>query len=83
MTGSSPLTRLASLEQRKMFFPANLRRLDRLARIVLGLGMIAVGWGSADGLPAFALRIFALYPLLTGALGWSPVLEILRFRAKS
>jgi hypothetical protein len=63
-------------------FSANLHRLDQLARIVLGVGMMAAGWSAPDGVLAFALRIFAFYPLATGIVGWSPAYAILGFRTK-
>lgn len=65
-----------------MLFPANLQRLERMARIVLGTGMMVGGWIAADGVVAFALRLFAVYPLATGLVGWSPLYEIFTFNRK-
>ncbi len=39
--------------------------------------MLIVGWGSAWGSWTLALRVFALYPLITGLAGWCPVYALL------
>lgn len=57
---------------------SNLAAWDRTLRIVLGLGMLYLGWSDlVDGVWAIALVIFAWVPLLTGILGWCPVYSIL------
>lgn len=50
---------------------------DRVVRVALGLIMLIVGWGG-DGSWDLALRVFALYPLITGVVGWCPVYALLR-----
>lgn len=57
---------------------ANLATWDRVARILLGLAMLYLGWSDlVDGVWAIALVVFAWVPLLTAALGWCPVYSIL------
>lgn len=63
-----------------MLFPANLHPLDRLIRLALGLAMMLIGWHAQDATPAYALRLFAIYPLLTAIVNWCPAYEILGFR---
>lgn len=65
-----------------MLFSANLHVVDRVARLVLAIGMFVTGWNTDDGTLAFVLRLFAFYPLATGLMGWSPVYEIFSFRTK-
>ena len=55
----------------------NTGDFDRVVRVALGLIMLVVGWGS-DGSWVPALRVFALYPLITGLSGWCPVYALLR-----
>ena len=50
---------------------------DRVLRVALGLLMLVVGW-RGDGSWALALRVFALYPMITGVTGWCPVYALLR-----
>lgn len=63
-----------------MLFPVNLHALDRLARMVLGVLMMVIGWNAEAGVVAFVLRLFAFYPLITGLVGWDPIYALLRFR---
>ena len=55
----------------------NAGATDRVVRVTLGVVMLAVGWGS-DGSWVLALRVFALYPLITGLVGWCPIYALLR-----
>ena len=44
--------------------------------------MLALGWLiDGDGW-ILALRVFALYPLVTGLAGWSPLYALLRIRTR-
>lgn len=57
---------------------SNLAARDRAVRILLGLGMLYLGWSAlVDGVWAIALVVFAWAPLLTGMLGWCPVYSML------
>lgn len=56
----------------------NLATWDRLLRAVVGVLILAVGWGA--NLPlivSLALKILGWVPLLTGLLGWSPLYSLL------
>jgi hypothetical protein len=51
---------------------------DRALRILLGIGMIYLGWFVLeDGLLGATLKIFGFIPLLTGLLGWCPFYSLL------
>jgi Inner membrane protein YgaP-like, transmembrane domain len=46
---------------------------DRVVRIALGVLLLVVGWaGLVPGWWALACKLFGLFPLLTGLLGWDP-----------
>lgn len=51
----------------------NLTQRERAARLVLGALLLTAGWVAHGGDWLPPLRIFALYPLITGAGGWSPI----------
>ena len=56
----------------------NLSALERLFRIGLGAGMLAMAWsGAVGGLAGRALEVFAWVPLFTGLLGWCPFYALL------
>lgn len=56
----------------------NLSTLDRSIRIVLGLLMLAAGWGGLVlGVWRIGLEIFGWVPLATGLLGWCPIYALL------
>ena len=61
---------------------SNTSPLERLVRVALGVLMLSLGWQESAGW-AFALRIFALYPLITGLAGWCPIYALLRWSSKS
>ena len=57
---------------------ANLSPLDRSIRIILGVLMLAAGWGGlAGGVWNIALQVFGWVPLLTGLIGWCPIYALL------
>ena len=63
---------------------ANESGLDRLARLLIGALVLAVGWlGPVDDLLGVACRILGWYPLVTGALGWSPLYAVLGLSTRS
>ncbi len=58
---------------------SNLELRRRLLRLMLGALMLAIGWWGieADGsVWAVPLRVVALYPLLTGLVGWCPMVSL-------
>lgn len=54
---------------------------DRIARVVLGVVLIYLGFSDTvgGGLGTF-LGILGFIPLLTGLMGWCPIYAILKFR---
>lgn len=57
---------------------SNLSNLDRAIRIVLGLLMLAAGWGGlATGVWRIGLEVFGWVPLATGLIGWCPIYALL------
>ena len=54
---------------------------DRIARVVLGVVLIYVGFSStvSGGLGIF-LGIVGFVPLITGLVGWCPIYAITKFR---
>ncbi len=54
---------------------------DRIARVVLGVVLIYVGFSStvSGGLGVF-LGVLGFVPLITGLVGWCPIYAITKFR---
>lgn len=54
---------------------------DRIARIVVGLVFLYLGWsGMVGGTLGSVLKILGFVPLLTGLIGWCPLYSLLKFR---
>ena len=54
---------------------------DRIARIVLGIVMLYLGWaGVVTGGWGVFFKVIGFVPLLTGIAGWCPVYALLKFR---
>lgn len=54
---------------------------DRIARVVLGIVLIALGFsGAVEGGLGTALGLIGFVPLITGLVGWCPLYAIFRFR---
>jgi hypothetical protein len=52
-------------------FKVNESKWDRILRVVLGVVMLALGWGGmVGGTWGWVLRIVGFVPLLTGLVGW-------------
>ncbi len=61
----------------------NLAPWDRLLRVVIGGGMLALGWlGIAPGLWGVACQLFGWFPLVTGLVGWCPFYVLTGFRTR-
>jgi hypothetical protein len=61
-----------------MKLPVNVGSVDRIARIVLGVGLVAVALGGSVAGPLVAVAwIVAAIALLTGALGFCPLYFLL------
>lgn len=62
----------------------NLSSWDRWLRVVLGVSVLVVGWGTElSEVGGLALRIFGWIPVLTGLLGWSPLYSLLDITTQS
>jgi hypothetical protein len=56
---------------------------DRILRVLLGVGMLLLGWfAMGEGIFGAAFRIFGFVPLVTGLLGWCPFYTLLGFGTK-
>lgn len=54
---------------------------DRIARVALGIVLLALGWGGAvDGTLGTIFKYLGLVPLATGLIGWCPLYAIFKFR---
>jgi len=53
---------------------------DRIARVIVGGVLIALGLGVVDGGLGIFLAVFGLIPLLTGLVGWCPLYSVFGFR---
>ena len=57
---------------------------DRIARIVLGIVMLGLGWGGfVTGTFGVILQWLGFVPLITGLIGWCPLYSIFRFGTKT
>lgn len=53
---------------------------DRLARVVLGVVLLYLGWaGVVGGTAGLVLKIFGFVPLVTGIVGWCPLYTLFGF----
>jgi hypothetical protein len=64
-------------------FKVNVANWDRIARVVLGIILLVLGWGGivTGGWGVF-LKIIGFVPLLTGLLGYCPIYSLLKFGTK-
>lgn len=53
---------------------------DRIARVVLGVVLLIVGFGVMGGTGGTVVGIIGLVPLLTGLSGWCPLYTVAKFR---
>lgn len=53
---------------------------DRLARVVLGVVLLIVGFGLMEAPAGIVVGVVAFVPLLTGLVGWCPLYSVLGFR---
>lgn len=54
----------------------NEGNLDRIARIVVGLGLVVYGF-MMQGALGTGISIFGLIPIATGVIGWCPLYTLL------
>lgn len=54
---------------------------DRIARILLGIVMLFLGWADVvTGTWGTVLEVLGFVPLATGLMGWCPLYALFRFR---
>ena len=54
---------------------------DRIARIALGIVLLALGWGGVvDSALGTVFQYLGFVPLATGLLGWCPLYSVFGFR---
>jgi hypothetical protein len=54
---------------------------DRIARVLLGLVLLVLGWGNVvTGSWGVAFKILGFVPLLTGLIGWCPLYSLFKIR---
>jgi predicted cobalt transporter CbtA len=53
---------------------------DRVARVVAGVVLLAVGFGAIGGTVGTVLGVVGLIPLLTGLIGYCPIYSLLHVR---
>lgn len=59
---------------------ANEAGWDRIARVVLGVVLLVVGFGVVGGTGGTILGIVGLIPLVTGLVGYCPLYSVFKFR---
>jgi hypothetical protein len=56
----------------------NLAIWDQFLHVVIGAAMLVLGWsGMFGGYWAAALKIFGVFPLAAGLIGWDPLYAFL------
>jgi hypothetical protein len=56
---------------------------DRIARVVLGIVLLVLGWaGVFTGGWGIFLKVIGFVPLLTGLIGWCPLYSLFKFSTK-
>jgi hypothetical protein len=55
---------------------------DRVARVLVGIVMLYLGWAGAVGNWATMLEIAGVIVVATGVIGWCPAYSVCRFSTK-
>jgi hypothetical protein len=53
---------------------------DRIARVVVGVTLLAVGFGVVGGTAGTVLGVVGLIPRVTGLIGYCPIYRVLHVR---
>ena len=61
---------------------ANEASWDRIARVVIGVGLLALGLLAVNGTLGIIMAVVGAILLVTGAIGWCPIYSILGLRTK-
>lgn len=57
---------------------------DRIGRVVLGIVLLALGWGGiVEGTLGTVFQYLGFVPLATGLLGWCPLYAIFGYRTNA
>lgn len=57
---------------------------DRIIRVVVGVLLLALGWGGlVTGTLGTVFKFLGFLPLLTGLIGWCPAYSLFKFRTNS
>ncbi|MCH9651722.1 MAG: DUF2892 domain-containing protein [Deltaproteobacteria bacterium] len=56
----------------------NTKAIERYLRVAIAVFMLAYGWSGSSGAFSAPLRVLALYPLITGLVGWCPIRALWR-----
>lgn len=55
---------------------------DRVARVVLGVAMLVIGFAVMEGTAGTIVGVIGLVPLVTGLVGWCPLYTLAGIRTK-
>lgn len=62
----------------------NESSVDRIIRVVVGVLLLALGWGGiVTGTLGTIFKFLGFVPLLTGLIGWCPAYALFKFRTNS
>lgn len=62
----------------------NESTVDRIIRVVVGVLLLALGWGGiVTGILGTIFKFLGFLPLLTGLIGWCPAYSLFKFRTNS
>ncbi|MFN7035709.1 MAG: DUF2892 domain-containing protein [Bellilinea sp.] len=62
----------------------NESTVDRIIRVVVGVLLLALGWGGVvTGTLGTVFKFLGFLPLLTGLIGWCPAYSLFKFRTNS
>lgn len=53
---------------------------DRVARVIVGVALLVLGFGVIGGTAGTVLGVVAFVPLLTGVVGWCPLYSVFHVR---
>ena len=53
---------------------------DRIARVIVGVVLLVLGFGVIGGTAGAVIGVFAFIPLVTGVIGWCPLYSVFDFR---
>lgn len=69
-------TRHGTAKEHPMTVTVNEGTIDRVLRVIVGLGLIVLALGYIPGMAATPLGWIGVVPLVTGLIGWCPAYSI-------